>query len=245
MIISRQNEFVKKIRSLSDKKNRDESGLYLAEGVKPVKEAFLTGQKVIALLGTERGYALLGDYSCEKKEVLSEDVFKSVSSEKSPQGIIAVIEKPKNNLCGCEGNSLLLDGVSDPSNVGAIIRTAAAAGYKTVYITNDCADPYSPKAVRASMSGIYRVEIKSGSREDVLGAINKPILVADMKGKNLFSFGIKEEFCLVIGNEGNGVSEKVRARADILVSIPMQNGVESLNASVSAGIIMYHLINNK
>ncbi len=245
MIVSKQNEFVKKIRSLADKKNRDALGLYLAEGVKPVKEAFLTGQKVSALLGTEKGFSLLGQFDCQRKELLSEDVFKSVSSEKSPQGIIAVIEKPKNNLCSFSKNAVLLDGVSDPSNVGAIIRTAAAAGYKTVYITEDCADPYSPKAVRASMSGIFRVEVKCGNRDEILKVIDKPLLVADMKGENLFSFAVKEDFCLVIGNEGNGVSEKVRSKASLFVSIPMQNDVESLNASVSAGIIMYHLINHE
>ena len=245
MITSKQNEFVKKIRSLADKKNRDKFGIYLAEGVKPVREAFLSGQKVVALLGTEKGYNLLGDFSSPKNEILSEDVFKSISSEVSPQGIIAVIEKPINTLKDCSSSSILLDGVSDPANVGAIIRTAAASGYNTVYITEDSADPYSPKSVRASMSGVFRVEIISAKREELLKVISKPMLIADMDGQNLFETKIQGDYCLVIGNEGNGVSNLVRKSASIFVSIPMQNGVESLNASVSAGIIMYHLKNNK
>lgn len=244
MITSKQNEFVKKIRSLSDKKNRDEHGLYLAEGVKPVREAFYTCQKVVALLGTEKGYNLLGDFLSPKNEILSEEVFKSISSEASPQGIIAVIEKPKNSLRDCDASSILLDGVSDPANVGAIIRTAAASGYNTVYLTEDSADAFSPKSVRASMSGVFRVEIISAKREDILKTITKPLLIADMDGQNLFETKIQGDFCLVIGNEGNGVSKMVREKASLFVSIPMQNGVESLNASVSAGIIMYHLKNN-
>ena len=245
MITSRQNEFVKKVRSLSDKKNRDALGLYVAEGVKPVREAFLTSQKVVALLGTERGFNLLGDFYCEKTEILSEDVFKSISSELSPQGVLAVIEKPSTMPKDCVGDALLLDGVSDPANVGAIIRTAAASNYNTVYLTEDCADAFSPKSVRASMSGVFRVSIMQGQREELLKIISKPLVVADMDGQNLFESNICEEFCLVIGNEGKGVSQAVRNQTKYTVSIPMQNGVESLNASVSAGIIMYHLKNHK
>ena len=94
------------------------------------------------------------------------------------------------------------------------------------------------------MSGVFRVEIISAKREDILKTITKPLLIADMDGQNLFETKIQGDFCLVIGNEGNGVSKMVREKASLFVSIPMQNGVESLNASVSAGIIMYHLKNN-
>ena len=114
-----------------------------------------------------------------------------------------------------------------------------------MYITEDSADPYSPKSVRASMSGVFRVEIISAKREELLKVITKPMLIADMDGQNLFETKIQGDYCLVIGNEGNGVSNLVRKSASLFVSIPMQNGVESLNASVSAGIIMYHLKNNK
>jgi TrmH family RNA methyltransferase len=138
---------------------------------------------------------------------------------------------------------ILLDGVADPVNVGAILRTAVAAGYKQVYMTSDCADPYSPKAVRCSMSGVFRAQIMRGELDELLKVINVPIVVADMNGENVFEKQIKDKFCLVIGNEGRGVSVTLKERADITVSIPMENGMESLNAGVSAGILMYNLKN--
>lgn len=244
MITSRQNTFIKSIRALSDKKERDETGLYVAEGIKPAREAILSGQKVKFVLATEKSYAHISDLteirSDIRTELLSEDVFKSLSGEVSPQGVMAVIEKPERILSSPTGKCLFLDTVQDPSNVGAIIRTAAAAGYDEVYAA-DCADPYSAKAVRASMSGIYKVKVFCGRREELLSHIDCPIVVADMNGEPVGAAKLNGRFCLCIGNEGNGVSEEIKRRAAKTVSIPMKNGMESLNAAVSAGILMYSL----
>ena len=114
-------------------------------------------------------------------------------------------------------------------------------GYTDLYFTEDCADPFSPKAVRASMGGIFRVKAHISTRDYIAENLNIPFIIADMNGENVFSFNKKGDFCLVIGNEGNGVSEKIRKKASYTVSIPMENGMESLNASVSAGILMYLL----
>ena len=240
MITSKQNSFIKEIRSLSDKKFRDKLNLYTVEGTKIVKEAIELKLPVKAIVGTERGLNAIEscDFRCE---LLSEEVFRSISSEVCPQGVIAVIEKPDNEIAPPKGSCVLLDGVADPSNVGAIIRTAAASGYNTVYLTEDCADQYSPKAVRSSMSGVFRVKTVRGSAQDLLEAINLPVYVADMCGENVFTHKPSGAFCLVIGNEGHGVSNAIRQRADKTVSIPMDNGVESLNAAVSAALLMYNL----
>jgi tRNA G18 (ribose-2'-O)-methylase SpoU len=93
------------------------------------------------------------------------------------------------------------------------------------------------------MSGVFRAQIMRGELDELLKVINVPILVADMNGENVFEKQIKDKFCLVIGNEGRGVSVTLKERADITVSIPMENGMESLNAGVSAGILMYNLKN--
>ena len=240
MITSKQNPFLKEIRSLVDKKYRDKFGLYVVEGVKIVNEAIELKLPVRAVIGTEKGLSLVKATDC-RCECVSEEVFNSVSSEISPQGVLAVVEKPTNALISPKGCCLLLDGVADPANVGAIIRTAAASGYNDIYTTEECADPYSPKAVRSSMSGVFRVNVMRGKLCDLLSVIDKPVYVADMHGKNAFKHTPKSEFCLCIGNEGHGVSEALKARADFIVSIPMQNGVESLNAAVSAGLLMYGL----
>ena len=242
MITSKQNALVKEIRSLADKKFRDSLGLYLVEGIKTVNEIVAEKLPLKVVVGTESGLSACSNLN-ERTEMVSDEVFKHISAEVSPQGVIAVLYKPENKMQAPTDSCLLLDGVADPTNVGAIIRTAVASGYKEIYMTSDCADPYSPKAVRCSMSGIFRSEIRRGELEQILGVMNLPIVVADMNGENVFEKKITGKFCLVIGNEGRGVSKLLKERADITVSIPMQNGMESLNAGVSAGILMYNLKN--
>ncbi len=240
LINSRNNQFIKKVRSLKDKKFRDEFNLYLVEGVKLVKEVLSLNLPIESIIATEEG---LNRLSTDIEENLitkvTESVFESISGEVTPQGVLAVVKKQTEKDIE-QGASVFLDGVADPGNVGAIIRTAAASGYKTVYLAEGSADAYSGKAVRASMGGIFKVNIITGAREELIKKIKEPIVVADMKGKNLFEFE-RGEYCLVVGNEGNGVSDKLREVAKHTVSIPMQNDMESLNAAVSAGILMYAL----
>lgn len=244
MILSKQNSLIKLIKSLSDKKNRDESGLYVVEGYKMVKEAISLGQEIFRVIVSE---SFVCKYS-DKLDVLnfeevSDVVFSYVSGEVSPQGILALVKKPLNEVRSPRGKCLFLDGVSDPANVGAIIRTAAASGFLDIYAC-DSADCFSQKAVRASMSGIFHVSVHVGSREDLLSKINLPIIVADMGGEDVFKSSFPKAFCLVIGNEARGVSERLKNLAKHTVKIPMQNQMESLNASVSAGILMYQLSKN-
>ena len=152
------------------------------------------------------------------------------------------VKQPKIALQSPTGACLLLDGVADPGNVGAIIRTANAAGFEEIYFTRECADPYSPKCVRASMSGVFFVELISAEREEILPMLSQTeLIVADMNGENAFCFTPSDNFTLVIGNEGNGVSALVRAAATDTVRIPMRKTQESLNAAISAGIMMYFL----
>ena len=240
MITSKQNALVKEIRSLSDKKFRDSLGLYTIESVKLVKDAVSLSLPIKVIVGTEKGLAMLGEVQVETQTV-TEEVYKSISEQVSPQGVLAVAYKPDNGKVDNRQSCLLLDGVSDPANVGAIIRTAVASGYKTVCMTDDCADAFSPKSVRSAMGGLFRINVVRESAKALLDGIKLPLIVADMNGQNVFEQTINTEFCLVIGNEGNGVSEMVKSKAKHTVSIPMENGMESLNAAVSAGILMYNL----
>ena len=243
MNLSRQNPLIKQIRSLSDKKNRDELGLYIAEGVKLVNEAIDSSQNVQLIIGVSKALSQIKEHNFRVEEV-SEEVFSAISTEKNPQGVLALIHKPSQAFALPKASCVLLDGVSDPTNVGAIIRTAAAAGFNQVYLTLDSADCFNSKAVRASMSGIYKVQTHLIERNEVAEKIKLPIIVADMEGENVFDFSPKQDFCLVIGNEGKGVSKTLMDLASHTVNIPMQNQMESLNASVSAGILMY-LLKNK
>ena len=238
IITSKSNPVIKYISSLSDKKFRRQYGEYLVEGTKPVNECIAANCEVSRIICTERHAE-----QYPQAVVVSDEVFKSVSSEKTPQGVLAAVKIPQSSLKPPEDACLLLDSLQDPGNLGTILRTANAAGYREVYLIN-CTDPFSPKCVRASMSGIFFVENRSGSREEVLSALSGiPLICADMCGEDIFSFVSPQKFCLCIGNEGGGISEDILRSAAYTVKIPMRDTCESLNAAVSAGIAMYALKN--
>ena len=242
VILSKQNPLVKELASLSDKKGRKALGTFLLEGEKTVRECVGSPFEIKRLVVRE-DYA--GDTFGYPTVTLGADAFSAVCEAKTPQGIAAEVKIPTFELLPPKSSCLVLDGVSDPANVGAILRTAVASGYEEVYCVNT-ADPFSPKCVRASMSAIFYAKIMQGSYNEVLAAIaGVPVIAADMGGENVFKFSAPQKFALVIGNEGQGLSKIMRERADYTVAIPMGEHTESLNAAVAAGILMYNLRNFK
>ena len=239
MITSKQNATIKKIRALEDKKFRDKLGLYVIEGLKMTKEAVQNGVQIESVICTMRMEEKVRTFY-SNAEIVADEIMEYASSEVTPQGVIAVAKKPDYTLSAPTGFCLLLDGVSDPANVGAIIRTAAASGFNEVYLAS-CADAFSTKAVRASMSGIFKVKTYVAQKEDILNVIDIPLVVADMNGKDALTFKPKSSVCLVIGNEAHGVSKELREKATYTISLSMENDMESLNASVSASILMYSI----
>ena len=211
MINSRANAKIKEIKRLYNKKYREETSSYIVEGIKMVREAIIANQPIKAIVGVPEVLQTIEFCGGEIIEV-SKEVFDSITDEVNPQGILAVIGMPKTKPKKAKGKCLLLDGVSDPGNMGTIIRTAAASGYKDIYLINTVS-PFNPKAVRASMSGIYFVNLYNGSADEILGVIDVPIISADMSGEDVFAFKKPNEFCLVIGNEANGISDEVRGKS--------------------------------
>ena len=241
ILTSKNNPLVKETAALKEKKARKEQGMFLVEGRKMAVECQRSDFEIDRVFVAE-SYAGDNPFAEEKTVYVSDDVFRFLSDEKTPQGILCRIKIPTRALTAPKGKCLLLDGVADPGNVGTIIRTANAAGYEEIYLTEECADPYSPKSVRASMSGVFFTKIYRGNRAEILSVLAEtPIVVADMAGENVFSFAPPKRFALAIGNEANGISDMVQERATHTVKIPMQATQESLNAAISAGIIMYVL----
>lgn len=237
---SKQNVLIKEIASLKEKKGRNELGLFVAEGLKLVKDAILYNQEIVKIVVAEN---FLGEIPKVNAEVItvSNEVFKFISSEVTPQGILAVIKIPNQTVKAPKDNSLILDGVQDPGNLGAIIRSANAFNYKELYLVNSV-DAYSPKVVRSSMSGIYNVKIYKCNYNELFEVLNGvKVIVADMGGEDITNFVAPEKFSIVMGNEGNGVSETMRKRADYTVKIPMNATCESLNVAVASSIMMYKL----
>lgn len=237
LLTSRSNPIVKEIAALKEKKGRREFGAFLVEGEKMVRESLSSP--------LPRRYTVISeDYAGATfgldPIVVSRSVFAHLSDTQTPQGILSVLSVPNPELRAPSGCCLVLDGISDPGNMGTLIRTANAAGYRELYLM-DCTDPFSPKSVRASMSGIFFTTLYRGKREQILPLLDLPLISADMSGENVFAFTPPARYALCIGNEANGLSKEVRAASDYTIAIPMDRTAESLNAAVSAGIAMYAL----
>ncbi len=235
-ITSKSNPLIKEISKLSDKKYRREFNKYIVEGTKPVNECLASAYEVEKIICSEE---LASAYP--NAVVVSNDVFQYISSEKTPQGVMAVVKLPQTAPIAPQGSCILLDNIQDPGNLGTIIRTANAAGYNEIYLL-DCTDAFSPKAVRASMSGIFFVKVYRCSRNEIFSLLKDvPLICADMDGDNIFEFVPPDKYCLCIGNEGNGIGDDIIDRSKYRIRIPMSDTCESLNAAVSAGIAMYQL----
>ena len=239
IIRSTQNPIVKFVASLKEKKFREREGLFLVEGRKMVTEGFARGADIQTVYATEK---FLGVFPEEKTVYVSEEVFRKMSDEVSPEGVLATLKLPNFSLTAPTKTCVFLDAVRDPGNMGTIIRTCAACGVTDIYAADSC-DPYNPKVIRSSMSGIYAVRIHRGTREELLSVIkDMPIVVADMGGKDVFKEKVALPICLVVGNEANGVSDCLKNAATQTVALPMANKMESLNAAVSLSVLLYTLI---
>ncbi|NCB48609.1 MAG: RNA methyltransferase [Clostridia bacterium] len=248
-ITSNKNQIVQK--TIDIKKNGE--NLLLLENIKLICEAKNAGHKVKYVLiekkkfdyfKTSFHFVFEGEY-----HIVSESVLSKICDTKSPQGIVAVVEFHSKIANKIEDNFLVLENLQDPGNVGTIIRSASGTSFKNIFLIN-CVSFLNQKVVRSTMGGIFRENLFSFKSLDEFLKYFKdkdfPLIVADMCGENLFEMKkMKEPFGLVIGNEGNGVSCELKKLATKTVSIPMKNGLESLNAGVSCSIITYFLDNLK
>ena len=241
---SLKNPKILSFRSLKDKKGREEQQSFLVEGVRMVQEALASSFHVRAVLLREDfipDFRLPADIPAY---LLPAHVFQSVCDTKTPQGIAAVLTMQAREASG--PRLLALDGVQDPGNVGTIIRTADAAGFTGVLFSPECADLFSPKVLRATMGSIFRLGFSfPSSLPDILEQYKKDgfsVLSSQLDGSPFYDRkDVSSSFVLVIGNEGNGVSDAVKAVATHRLCLPMRGGAESLNAAVAAGIMMYDL----
>lgn len=244
VITSPENKLIKKIIKCTDKKYIKQFGIVLIESYKVVCDvsSFCAVENIFVLETSQDKYNDLIEKYLDKVVFISEKVCKTLSQFADKSDIFATIKLPQNN--DRYGNKILfLDCIQDPSNLGAIARTARATGFDDI-ILFDCAYPYSPKAIRSSMGHILGLNLHFGQYEDIVKLKNNSYktIIADLDGQNAFDYhSNNDKLILVIGNEGSGVSENARQLADTIITLPMENDVESLNASVSASILMYIL----
>ena len=243
-LTSLKNPKVTSWRSLKEKKGRDELNAFLVEGVRMVREAVSSSFTVLSVLlrdGFNPGFRLP---EAVPVFVLPENVFQSVCDTKTPQGIAAVLERKTKEASG--PRLLAMDCVQDPGNVGTMIRTADAAGFVGVILCPDCADLFSPKVLRSTMGSIFRLGFSfPASLPDCLMQYQKKgysVISSQLDGDPFYQrTNIADSFVLVIGNEGNGISDEVKTCATHHLCLPMRGGAESLNAAVAAGIMLFDL----
>jgi TrmH family RNA methyltransferase len=264
IITSRQNSLLVETHKLSDRKHRNRSGLFRFDGVKLAAEALLRGVTLHAVLlresdaenVSERVAAMSGKMWPTGVRVVnvSDHVFDSLSEESAPEGVICVAQiqselhrtwRSDMNVALRGERVVLLESVRDPSNLGAIIRCAAALGVDRMILSADCADIYNAKTVRASMGTLFSQCIdRTEALTDYIAhlrADGRRVFAAalDEQAERLGSFEIQNGDCAVIGNEGHGLSSAVIEACGRTVYIPMTARAESLNAAVAAALLMW------
>lgn len=240
-ISSKSNDFIKSVVKLKQKKNRD--GLFLIEGERFVFEAIRRKVRICAVLFVEEP-SILGECDSIDCVRISPSIAQMLSSTVSPSGVFAVVDYASAEFELPKGDFLVLDRISDPGNLGTIIRSALAFGFREIYMLS-CVDWRNDKVLRATMGTIFDVNLYPiGSDEIKLLSEKFSLLTADMHGTNIFEFERDSAILgLVLGNEANGVSPELRKIVSEAVSVPMQNDVESLNVAVAGAILMSKLSN--
>ena len=247
LITSIKNPKVQHVRRLKDKSYRRSSGEYVVEGENFLKD-LPSGVEVTAFFIKNDKYEDF-KYIVEKSKsdsiyLVDDKVMATMSDTVTPSGILATlkIDKVEESI---KGSVVVLDGVSDPGNMGTIIRTCAACSVENI-VAIDCVDYLSPKVIRASMGGVFAVKVLERSIDETLKLLEKHRIYAlDMNGENIYSIDkIDTPFALVVGNESKGLSQKIRENSKIL-SLPMSGKIESLNAGVSMSTALYEIIYGK
>lgn len=243
-IDSKDNNTFKKIKKLKQKKYRDQEKMFLAEGTKFLD--FKEEPKYI-LIDEEFDYSniknKLEKFSSEKI-ILPSSLFSQISSQENSQGIILVYPYEEKNMSDIVGDVIILDKVGDPGNLGTIIRTADASGFKNIILTKGSVDSYNEKTIRSTMGSIFNINLYYVSEEELKSFLrgNGYRVIATTLHKDSIpytSMKISEKNAIIFGNEGNGIGESLINFSDEKVIIPIYGSAESLNVAMACGIILY------
>lgn len=260
-ITSKENSFVKYLRSLSDPKQRKKEQTFMIEGVKMVEEALRDnlGVKMLAAapsLVQHHGKGVLKLAESRSVDVLwvSERLMDSISESKTPQPVIAVVHMKQHSvdalLAGSSGLIVVAHQLQDPGNLGTIIRTAEAAGVGGVMLTPNTVDPYGSKAIRASMGSILRLPVARIADAATFLKASKQmgfqtVATVPAGDTTLFDIDLTKSTAVVLGQEGAGLPQDIMADIDLRVRIPMAKTIESLNVATAAAVILYEAMRQR
>ena len=258
VITSKDNEFVKYVKKLKEKKYRDQSQEFIIEGIKLVKEAIeekANIKQIIICDNCEDSRIIPKDLMYEIAKYncvyVTENILKTMSDVNAPQGIMAIIGRNnnENNIDYNQDIIVVLDDIQDPGNLGTILRTVDSIGLNQILVSKRTADCYNPKVVRSTMGAIFRIKIiECADLEQTLKEIQKnnfKLVVSSLQTNNsLYDINFNKKV-IIIGNEAKGVEPQIQKMADEKIKIPMLGKTESLNASVATGIILYEYVRQK
>ena len=254
MITSTANQQVKLLVQLNNKRKlRDERGVFIVEGPKMFREA--PKDRIEKVYFSESFHekhkeALAKRIQAEKLdyEILDDHVFKAASDTQTPQGVLCIVRQQESSLAELlkaeKPLLLILENLQDPGNLGTILRTAEGAGVTGVILSKGCVDLYNPKTIRSTMGSVYRVPtLYTENLCETVEALRQHGIrsyAAHLKGVNFYDQeNYQSGTAFLIGNEGNGLTDELTEQADILIRIPMEGQLESLNAGVASAILMY------
>ncbi|MCL2873853.1 MAG: RNA methyltransferase [Defluviitaleaceae bacterium] len=258
MIQSGSKNLFKKLVRLNDKKARNESGLFVVEGEKFVKDIGY-GFDITEYIFSE-GYLAKNDFAAFDHlnsnicHVFSDDDFARISDTVTPQGILAVVKQKTysfNDIISNDDPFIIIgENINDPGNMGTVIRTADACGCDGVVFTEQSADIYNPKVIRSTAGSLCHLPVIQGqSLLDVVSILKQhqvKIIAASLKGEFLpYDVNLSRGVAILLGNESGGLTIEAEEMADVLVKIPMVGKAESLNASVAGGVLMYEVVRQR
>jgi TrmH family RNA methyltransferase len=237
-VTSASNPTIKLIRSLAEKKYRQAHGLFVAEGEKVLERAQETGWEPVYLLSTKEARPW---GACE---ILQADdrLMGQISAQQNPPGVIGVFRQRFADSVRPEGLWLALEEMRDPGNLGAIIRTADAAGAAGIILAGPCCDPYAPDCVRATMGSIFAMPLVRRDTQDFLDLLRQwpgESVGTHLKASESYRRAYKPPILLVMGSEGKGLSPEAANACSTLVRIPMKGGAESLNVAAAAALMLF------
>ncbi len=251
-INSTSNRLVKEVKQLKNKSKRYETGLYIAEGENVVLEAVLNKPDEIESIFVTEKFIDMINPSDFKVYLIPDYIMEGISDTKSPQGILAVMKMTQNSfLPDISDIAVYLDNVSDPGNIGTIIRTADAVGISTVILSPECADVYSPKIIRATMGSCFHINIvKEDTYLQYLNMLTdngfRAVAGSLQATESHFDADLKSKVVICLGNEAHGLSEKLMSIKNVYpVKIPIIGKAESLNVSVAGAVLMYEVLRQR
>jgi len=228
---------IKLIKSLRIKKNRIQSGFFIAEGEKIIDELLQSKLETVHIFSTVNKYSFSDYYIPIKNAQL-----KQISNLKTPNKVVGLFKIPKNSVIDFNSNIIALEEINDPGNLGTIIRLCDWYGIKNIICSINSVDCYNPKVIQASMGSISRVNISYMDLEKLVADKSHKTVMADLKGEKLRNFNFSKNQIIFFGSESNGFSKKISSKIENKITIEgLNNNVESLNLATSVGIILYEL----